>query len=49
MNMDKLAGDQTITRAVLVEKVSGSRQRDATELVLRSVAPHVGLEYFMAV
>ncbi len=49
MNMDQLTDRPTITRAVLVEKVSGSRQRDATELVLRSVAPHVGLEYFMAV
>jgi cytidine deaminase len=48
MNMDKFASDRTITRAVLVEKLSGSRQRDITELLLRSVAPHVSLEYFEA-
>ncbi|NIO05044.1 MAG: cytidine deaminase [Proteobacteria bacterium] len=48
MNMDRLAGDQTITRAVLVEKPSGSRQRDITELLLRSFAPHVSLEYSQA-
>jgi len=48
MNMGKLAGDRTITRAVLVEKLSGSGQRDITELVLRSFAPHVSLEYFEA-
>ena len=48
MNMGRLAGDQTITRAVLVEKSSGSTQRGITELVLRSFAPHVSLECFEA-
>ncbi len=48
MNMSNLAGDRTITRAVLVEKLSGSGQRDITELVLRCFAPHVSLEYFEA-
>ena len=48
MNMGSLAQGRTITRAVLVEKPAGSGQRAVTELVLRSFAPDVSLEYFEA-
>ena len=48
MNMDGLAQGRTITRAVLVEKPAQSGQRAVTELLLRSFAPDVRLEYFEA-
>jgi hypothetical protein len=48
MNMGSLAKGRTITRAVLVEKPARSGQRAVTELVLRSFAPDVSLEYFEA-
>ncbi len=48
MHMDRLADERTINRAVLVEKSVGSSQRGVTELVLRSCAPGVSLEYFEA-
>jgi cytidine deaminase len=48
MNMGGLAQGTTITRAVLVEKPGVSGQRAVTELLLRSFAPEVSLEYFQA-
>jgi cytidine deaminase len=48
MNMGSLAQGTTITRTVLVEKPGASGQRAVTELVLRSFAPDVSLEYFEA-
>ncbi len=49
MNMGFLAGEPMITRAVLVEKPSRCGQRNMTELILKSCAPTVTLEYFEAV
>jgi cytidine deaminase len=46
MNMGGLAQGTTISRAVLVEKPGVSGQRAITELLLRSFAPGVSLEYF---
>ncbi len=48
MNMRHLGEKQTITRAVLVEKPSDIGQRDVTEMILKSIAPEVELEYFEA-
>jgi cytidine deaminase len=48
MNMRHLGERQTITRAVLVEKPSGIEQRDVTEMILKSIAPDVELEYYKA-
>jgi cytidine deaminase len=48
MNMGGLTQGTTITRAVLVEKPGASGQRAITELLLRSFAPDVSLEYFEA-
>jgi cytidine deaminase len=48
MNMRYLGERQTITRAVLVEKPSGIEQRDVTEMILKSIAPDVELEYYKA-
>ncbi len=48
MNMRHLGENQTITRAVLVEKPSDIGLRDVTEMILKSIAPDVELEYFEA-
>jgi cytidine deaminase len=48
MNMRHIGEKQTITRAVLVEKPSGIEQREVTEMILRSIAPDIELEYFEA-
>jgi cytidine deaminase len=48
MNMENLSSSITITRAVLVEKPTTIRQRGICELLLGSLAPEVGLEYFEA-
>ena len=48
MNMFNLGEEQEITRAVLVEKTSSIGQRNASEMILRSIAPSVGLEYYEA-
>ena len=48
MKMGGLAQERTITRVVLVEKPCASGQRAVTEMVLRSFAPDVSLEYFEA-
>jgi cytidine deaminase len=48
MNMRHIGEKQTITRAVLVEKPSGIGQRHVTEMLLRSIAPDVKLEYYEA-
>jgi cytidine deaminase len=48
MNMGGLAQGTTITRAVLVEKPGVCGQRAITELLLRSFAPDVSLDYFQA-
>lgn len=46
MNMATLEQQQSIQRAVLVEKPTAVSQRNATELLLGSWAPGVGLEYY---
>ena len=46
MLMDKFGSDSTIARAVLVEKPTSITQRAVCELLLRTVAPDVELEYF---
>jgi cytidine deaminase len=48
MNMGGLAQGRRVSRAVLVEKPAASGQRAVTELLLRSFAPDVSLEYFEA-
>ena len=48
MNMGKLSALQKITRVVLVEKPTGSGHQGVTELLLRTCAPDVNLEYFEA-
>ena len=48
MNMGYLGEDQKITRAVLVEKTSSIGQRALTEMILKSVAPEIKLEYYEA-
>ena len=48
MNMGYLGEDQKITRAVLVEKTSSISQRALTEMILKSVAPGIKLEYYEA-
>ena len=49
MNMDNFAPGNKITRAVLVEKPKSVSQRVICELLLKTVAPDVNLEYFEAV
>jgi hypothetical protein len=46
MNMATLEQQQSIQRAVLVEKPTAVSQRKITELLLGSWAPGVGLEYY---
>ena len=46
MNMDGLAMEATITRAILVEKPTTISQRGVSELLLASVAPETRLEYY---
>ncbi|MCP4626985.1 MAG: cytidine deaminase [bacterium] len=48
MNMDSFELDNTITRAVLVERPTSISQRSVCELLLESVAPEVKLEYYEA-
>ena len=48
MNMSQFAEEPKIMRAVLVEKPSDIGQRAVTEMVLKSVAPDVELEYYKA-
>jgi cytidine deaminase len=48
LNMDRLGTDKVITRAVLVERPTSSRQRDVCEILLQAMAPDVRLEYFEA-
>jgi cytidine deaminase len=49
MNMDNLESDNKITRAVLVEIPTSISQRAISELLIKTVAPGVNLEYFEAV
>ena len=49
MNMDNFEQDNTITKAVLVEKPTTISQRAICEILLQSVALGVKLEYFEAV
>jgi len=46
LNMDGLAPDDNITRAILVEKPTNISQRGLSELLLGSLAADVRLEYF---
>jgi cytidine deaminase len=46
MNMDDLATDGKITRAILVEKPTTISQRGVSELLLDSLAPDIRLEYY---
>ena len=46
MNMDGLATDGNITRAILVEKPTTISQRGVSELLLDSLAPDIRLEYY---
>lgn len=48
MNVDNIDSDIKITRAVLVERPTSISQRSGCELLLRTVAPGVKLEYFEA-
>ena len=48
MNMGNFESANKITRAVLVEKPTSISQRAVCELLLKSVAPDVTLEYFEA-
>jgi len=48
MNMDNVEPGNKITRVVLAEKPTSISQRAVCELLLRSVAPEVILEYFEA-
>ena len=48
MNMGHLSEEKKITRAVLVEKPSGIGQRGVTEMILKSIAPGIELEYYEA-
>ena len=48
MNMGNLIEGQKVIRVVLVEKPSGIEQRGATALLLRTLAPEIGIEYFEA-
>jgi cytidine deaminase len=49
MALDHPGTGNCINRAVLVERPTSTRQRAACELLLRTVAPNVYLEYFEAV
>ena len=49
MNMDNLDSNNQFTRAVLVEKTTSVSQRAVCELLLRTVAPGVDLEYYEAI
>jgi cytidine deaminase len=49
MTMDSPEREKNIRRAVLVEKPAVISQRDICELLLKSVAPDVTLEYFDAI
>jgi cytidine deaminase len=49
MTMDRLGSGKKIRRAVLVEKPAAISQRAICELLLKSVAPDVTLEYFEAI
>lgn len=46
MNMNSLATEATITRAVLVEKPTSISQRGVSEMILASLAPNTHLEYY---
>jgi cytidine deaminase len=48
MNMDNFDSDIKIIRAMLVERPTSISQRSVCELLLRTVAPGVNLEYFEA-
>jgi cytidine deaminase len=48
LNLDGLAPDGKITRAILVEKPTTISQRGISELLLGSLAPDARLEYFEA-
>jgi cytidine deaminase len=48
MNMDNFKLENTITRAVLVEKPTIISQRSVCELLLKTLAPDVKLEYYEA-
>jgi cytidine deaminase len=48
MNMDNFDLENKITRAVLVERPTSVSQRAVCELLLRTVAPNVHLEYYEA-
>jgi cytidine deaminase len=49
MTMDQPGGENSISRAVLVERPTSISQRAVCELLLQTVAPNVNLEYFEAV
>jgi cytidine deaminase len=49
MTMDQPGAENTIRRAVLVERPTAISQRTVCELLLQTVAPNVNLEYFEAV
>ena len=49
MTMDQPGAENIISRAVLVEKPTAISQRAVCELLLKTVAPDVKLEYFEAV
>ena len=46
MNMDRLANDGNITRAILVEKPTTISQRGVSELLIDRLAPGIRLEYY---
>ena len=48
MTMDQPGSENSIGRAVLVERPTAISQRAVCELLLQTVAPNVGLEYFEA-
>ena len=48
MTMDQPGPENSIGRAVLVERPTAIRQRAVCELLLQTVAPNVNLEYFEA-
>ena len=49
MTMDQPGAEDSIRRAVLVERPTSISQRAVCELLLQTVAPNVILEYFEAV
>ena len=48
MTMDQPGSENSIRRAVLVERPTAISQRAVCELLLQTVAPNVTLEYFEA-